>query len=88
MSIVSLQKGFERMNQEIIEYNRSRGYLPDMYYYQLNNKSADENYREQKQKRFRLKYSKYSLEDFVMDLLRASLETTLNEVLDTILPNK
>ena len=33
-------------NLEYIEYQRSRGFLPDRYYYQLNGKDAQTNYIE------------------------------------------
>lgn len=40
------------MNTELLEYNRKQGIVPDLFYYQLNGKSAMENYAEQKQNFF------------------------------------
>ena len=37
--------------QETIEYFYSIGKMPDRYYYQLNGKTAQENYRNQKAKK-------------------------------------
>ena len=37
------------MNTELLNFNRSQGKVPDIFYYQLNGKSATENYMEQKQ---------------------------------------
>ena len=34
------------MDYNMLDYYHSIGKIPDRYYYQLNNKSADENYRE------------------------------------------
>ncbi len=36
------------MNTELLNFNRSQGKVPDIFYYQLNGKSAMENYSEQK----------------------------------------
>ena len=38
------------MNIELLNFNRSQGKVPDFAWYQLNGKSATENYIEQKQK--------------------------------------
>ena len=40
------------MNTELLNFNRSQGKVPDIFYYQLNGKSATENYAEQKQNIF------------------------------------
>jgi hypothetical protein len=42
------------MNKEEIEYYHSIGLMPDRYYNQLNGRTADENYREYRNKRFKL----------------------------------
>lgn len=76
------------MDYNMLDYYHSIGKIPDRYYYQLNNKSAEENYREQYNKRFRIYKGKSSLEDFVMGLLRATLETTLHELLDDFIQLK
>ena len=36
------------MNTELLNFNRSQGKVPDLFYYQLNGKSATENYIEQR----------------------------------------
>ena len=38
------------MNQKQIEFYRRMGYMPDWVYYQVNGKSALENYLEQKER--------------------------------------
>lgn len=74
------------MNYDLTDYYYDSGKLPERYYNQLNGKTADQNYREYKNKRFKLSRKKFSLEDFVMNLLRASLDVALNEIMDSILP--
>lgn len=60
--------------------------MPDRYYNQLNGKTADENYREEKQKRLRLSKKKMTLETFVIGLMRACLEESLREIMKEIIP--
>ena len=69
-----------------IEYYHNSGMLPDMYYYQLNSKTADENYREQKSKKGSYNKNKSFLENLIINMLKAYLYQTLNEVLDGIIP--
>ena len=38
----------------MLEYYHDNGFMPDRYYNQLNGKSAQENYNEWKNKRFRI----------------------------------
>ena len=38
------------MNNNLLKFFRDRGNVPDLFYYQLNGKSATENYIEQKNK--------------------------------------
>ena len=72
----------------MIEYYHSTGQLPDIYYNQLNGKSAQENYNNQKIKRGRYDKKKSFLENLIINMLRASLETTMKDVLDGIIPTK
>ena len=72
----------------MIEYYYSTGQLPDIYYNQLNGKSAQENYNNQKIKRARYDKKKNFLENLIINMLRASLETTMKDVLDGIIPTK
>ena len=70
------------------EYYHSTGQLPDIYYYQLNGKSSQDNYNNQKIKRGRYDKKKSFLENLIINMLRASLETTMKDVLDGIIPTK
>lgn len=70
------------------EYYHSTGQLPDIYYYQLNGKSSQDNYNNQKIKRGRYDKKKSFLENLIINMLRASLETTMKEVIDGIVPTK
>ena len=36
------------MNKDLLEFNRAQGKVPDLFYYQMNGKSAIENYVEQR----------------------------------------
>ena len=36
------------MNKDLLEFNRAQGKVPDLFYYQMNGKSAMENYTEQR----------------------------------------
>ena len=36
------------MNKDLLEFNRAQGKVPDLFYYQMNGKSAIENYTEQR----------------------------------------
>ena len=66
------------MQNDLIEYYYASGYLPDRYYNQLNEKPADENYREQVKKRSgRYNKNKSFLENFVINLLNSSLYVVL-----------
>lgn len=76
------------MNQDLFNYYYESGYMPDRYYYQLNGKSAQENYRDMQNKRFNIKKKKSSLEDIVFNLMRACLDTALKEIMQEIIPPK
>lgn len=73
---------------DMTEYYYSTGQLPDRYYNQMNGKSAQENYNNQKIKRGRYDKKKSFLENLIINMLRASLEITMKEVLDGIIPTK
>lgn len=36
------------MNKDLLKFNRAQGKVPDLFYYQMNGKSAIENYAEQR----------------------------------------
>lgn len=63
------------MEQEIIYFWRRMGRIHDRYWYQLNGKSATENYFEQKQK----------IESQAISLIQKSMKTVINKALDDIL---
>lgn len=51
------------LSKEETEYNHKIGLLPDRYYYQLNGKSAEDNYREIYMKRQERLYDEPSKDD-------------------------
>lgn len=77
------------MTQEMLNYYHDRGDIPDKYFYQLNGKSAQDNYMDQKRKRFRLGKKQFNFfEDFVMAMVKSCLEVALKEVMDGLIPTK
>ena len=69
------------MDLEQVEYNRSRGYLPDRYYYQLNGKDAFSNFQEQHKKlrdqyiqREQIKELKKKLEQQILEAVIMSFD--------------
>ena len=76
------------MDKEMLEYYHNCGLMPDRYYYLQNGKTAEENYRDYKNKRFRISKQKMSLESFVLGILKSSLQATLNELLDDLIPKQ
>ena len=76
------------MDQGMLDYYYQRGDIPDRYYNQLNGKTASENYRRLKLKSSRKKKEESFLEEFVMNMLRASLDVALKEIMQEIIPPK
>lgn len=77
------------MDNSMIEYYHDNGYMPDRYYYQLNGKSAQENYNDWKNKRFRISKKEFSfMEDFVFAMVKSCLDVALKEVMDGLIPKK
>ena len=74
------------MDYEMLDYQHSIGNVPDKFYYQLYNKSADQNYREQKRKIYKSRLGDSFLEDFIMNMMKATLQTALEEIMDIIIP--
>ncbi len=62
------------MHNELLEFYRKQGKVPDLFYYQLNGKSAMENYIEQKNNF--LEYLNDSEED---DELQFTIESKVKE---------
>lgn len=77
------------MSSQMTDFYYENGFIPDRFYNQLNGKSAQENYNEWKNKKFRISKKKFSfMEDFVFAMLQSCLEVALKEVMNGILPNK
>ena len=77
------------MDSQMLEYYHDNGQMPDRYYNQLNGKSAQENYDEWRNKRFRICKKKFSfMEDFLLAMLKSCLDVALKEVMDGIIPKK
>ena len=77
------------MDKQMLEYYHDSGLMPDRYYYQQNGKSAQDNYRDQKSRRFRIGKKQFNFfEDFVLAMVRACLDTALKEVMDGLIPKK
>lgn len=74
------------MDKELLEYYHNEGQIPDKYYYQLNGKSQDENYRDIKRKRFSLKKKKFTLEDFILSMIQPMAEVAIMSAVNRILP--
>ena len=47
---MSENTAFKKPDPQLVEFLHNSGKMPDRYYYQLNGKSAEENYIEQKRK--------------------------------------
>lgn len=76
------------MDLKEIEYYHDRGLMPDWFYYQVNGKSAEENYEAQKRKmdeKYRAaeleKQKQKELEEQVSTMVEKALEKTLGKLL-------
>ena len=76
------------MEKEMIEYYHNRGLMPDWWYYQVNGKSATENYLDMVNKRdMKLREEllrqreKEELEKEIEDKLEDTIEKVLNDLL-------
>ena len=45
-----MENNNKKLDPQLVEFLHNSGKMPDRYYYQLNGKSAEENYIEQKRK--------------------------------------
>lgn len=75
------------MDLNMIEFYHDRGSLPDHFYYQLNGKSAEENYLEQKRKiheriemRRKLEECKRQIEDETFQAIMIALEQSAGKL--------
>lgn len=85
------------MEKEMIEYYHDNGLMPDWWYYQVNGKSAEENYldmvkkrdrrmREEYQRQIEREQMKKELEKDLESKLEVTLEKALNELLKDFNP--
>lgn len=70
------------LSSEYIEYLHERGKLPDRYYYQINNKSAQENFQKQREK-IKEQFSAPQIE-INKEELQAQVENILRDLLDNL----
>lgn len=76
------------MDKQMIEYYHDNGLMPDWWYYQVNGKSAEENYIDIVNKRYRKYRDEVSLKREQEELEKQAeeeLEKTLEKALDDIL---
>lgn len=76
------------MDKQMIEYYQDNGLMPDWWYYQVNGKSAEENYIDIVNKRDRKYRDEVSLKREQEELEKQAeeeLEKTLEKALDDIL---
>ena len=75
------------MTQEEIEYYHNIGKMPDWVYYQINGKSPQQNYVEQRKKildRIDINKSTKVLENQLEDCITANLEELLSKIIQNI----
>lgn len=72
------------MTKEEIEYYRNSGLMPDWIYYQVNGKTAEENYRDILMKRNK-EYRDLIVDRELEDSISKRLEETINNCLDNII---
>lgn len=72
------------MTKEEIEYYHNSGLMPDWIYYQVNGKTAEENYRDILMKRNK-EYRDLIVDRELEDTISKRLEETINNCLDNII---
>mgnify|MGYP000111314537 CR=1 FL=1 len=72
------------MEKEMIEYYHDRGLMPDWWYYQVNGKTAEENYIDMVNRRS-LKFRDEMLREEEKKELEKELEAKLEETLEKVL---
>lgn len=72
------------MTKEEIEYYHNSGLMPDWIYYQVNGKTAEENYRDILMKRNK-KYRDLIVDRELEDTISKRLEETIDNCLDNII---
>ena len=67
---------------------REMGKLPDIFWYQLNGKSAQENYNDQKNRKHKKeKEEKDFIQRFLEGMLKAQMEALIKAAMDDIFPD-
>ena len=74
------------MTKEEIEYYHNSGLMPDWIYYQVNGKTAEENYRDILMKRNK-EYRDLIVDRELEDTISKRLEETIDNCLDNIISN-
>lgn len=72
------------MTKEEIEYYHNSGLMPDWIYYQVNGKTAEENYRDISMKRNK-EYRDLIIDRELEDSISKRLEETIDNCLDNII---
>ena len=72
------------MTKEEIEYYHNSGLMPDWIYYQVNGKTAEENYRDISMKRNK-EYRDLIVDRELVDTISKRLEETIDNCLDNII---
>lgn len=72
------------MTKEEIEYYHNSGLMPDWIYYQVNGKTAEENYRDILMKRNK-EYRDLIVDREIEDSISKRLEETIDNCLDNII---
>ena len=72
------------MTKEEIEYYHNSGLMPDWIYYQVNGKTAEENYRDILMKRNK-EYRDLIVDRELVDTISKRLEETIDNCLDNII---
>lgn len=72
------------MTKEEIEYYHNSGLMPDWIYYQVNGKTAEENYRDISMKRNK-EYRDLIIDRELEDSISKRLEETIDNSLDNII---
>ena len=72
------------MTKEEIEYYHNSGLMPDWIYYQVNRKTAEENYRDISMKRNK-EYRDLIIDRELEDSISKRLEETIDNCLDNII---
>ena len=65
------------MDQKMVEHYHNRGYMPDRFYYQQNEKSIEENYIEQKRKNNVIVLERERIQELKKELENQTFQATM-----------